>query len=134
MQNSVLSLPVLQVKPHCSRKVPLHIHLGEHLANPADLACAEAVVSYLSAQVSRTVALRELEGLSLYLWSEDEVDGRGLVEYAENGLPLQGLLLNTLELSGESSAPRVRIRIESADLGPFVGQRFVFAVEVPSCA
>jgi hypothetical protein len=123
MQNSVLSSPGLQTEPHCSRKVPLHIHLGEHIANPADLACAEAVASWLSGQCDRVVELVELEGLLLYLWSEDDVEGRALDEYLAGDRPLQAR-----GLSGERNS------LASAELLPFVGQRLEFAVEVPSCA
>jgi hypothetical protein len=128
MQNSVLSLPVLQVKPQCSRKVPLHIHLGERLTNPAEAACAEAVAIWLSGQCNRVVALVELESLLLYLWSEDDVDGRALDEYLAGDRPLQALLLQARELSGECNS------LASAELLPFVGQRFEFAGEVASCA
>ncbi len=120
---STFSIPTNQT-PSPPRKVPLHIHLGDRPTDPADLACVETVLSYLSTQVSRVVSLSELEGLSLYLWSEDEVDGRGLIEYSENGLPLQGLLLNTLGLSGDC------IRVESDELMPFVGKRFEFLAGV----
>lgn len=130
-----LCIPVVPSDPQsCTRKVPLYIHLSDRLTDPAEVACAEVVAGYLSSRCDRVFTLAELEGLSLYLWSEDEVDGRNLVEYSEKGLPLQGLLLNTLGLSGEICAPRVRIHLESAGFGPFVGQRFEFAVEVPSCA
>jgi hypothetical protein len=128
MQNSVLSLPGLQTEPHCSRKVPLHIHLGEHLANPADLACAKTVASWLSGQCDRVVALAELEGLLLYLWSEDDVEGRALDEYLAGDRPLQALLLQARGLSGECNS------LASADLLPFVGRRLEFAGEVASCA
>jgi hypothetical protein len=134
MQNSVLSLPGLQVKPQCSRKVSLYIHLGEssaprvRLTDPAEVACAEAVASWLSGQCDRVVELAELEGLLLYLWSEDDVEGRALDEYLAGDRPLQALLLQARGLRGECNS------LASAELLPFVGRRLEFAGEVALCA
>jgi hypothetical protein len=134
MSNQVLSRPGPQAEPCCPRKIPLYLHLSEssaprlRLTNPAESACAEAVVSWLSSQCDRVVELAELEGLLLYLWSEDDVEGRALDEYLASDRPLQALLLQARGLSGECD------RLTSAELLPFIGQRFEFAVEVPSCA
>jgi hypothetical protein len=114
---------------HSPRKtIPLGISLSDRLTNPAEAACARAVAGYLSGRVGRVVALAELEGLLLYLWSEDDVEGRALDEYLAGDRPLQALLLQARGLSGECD------RLTSAELLPFIGQRFEFAVEVPSCA
>jgi hypothetical protein len=124
-----LCIPVAPSEPQPRpRKVPLYIHLSDRLTTPAEAACAKAVASWLSGQCDRVVALAELEGLLLYLWSEDDVEGRALDEYLAGDRPLQALLLQARGLSGECD------RLTSADLLPFVGQRFQFAVEVPLCA
>ncbi len=129
MSSQVLLRPEPQVKPQCSRKVPLYIHLGESSAPGVRLTDpAEVVAGYLSGRLGRVVTLEELKGLLLYLWSEDDVEGRALDEYLAGDRRLQALLLQARGLSGECD------RLASAELLPFVGQRFEFAVEVPSCA
>jgi hypothetical protein len=117
-----LSASVTQPVPPCPRKtIPLGISLGDRLTDPAEAACAEAVAGWLSGQCDRIVALVELESLLLYLWSEDDVEGRALDEYLDGDRPLQALLLQARGLSGECNS------LASADLLPFVGQRFEFA-------
>jgi hypothetical protein len=129
---SPLSPPVAQTQPQpCPRKtIPLDISLSDRLADPAEAACAKAVAGYLSDQLGRVVSQKELEGLSLYLWSEHDIEGRPLADYAKGDRPLQALLLETCSCPSEREGDR----LASAELLPFVGQRFVFAVEVPSCA
>jgi hypothetical protein len=130
MSNPVLIRPKPQTEPPCSHKIPLYIRLSDRLTSPAEAACARAVAGYLSGRLGRVVSLAELEGLSLYLWSEHDVEGRPLADYANGDRPLQALLLKTCDHPGERECDR----LASAELGRFVGQRFLFAVELPLCA
>jgi hypothetical protein len=101
------------------RTIPLYIALGAHLTNPAELACARAVAQHLSNECSRAVEVSELKGLVLYLWSEDDPDGKELNEYLEgNRRPLQALLLESRQIAEADD------HIARAELVPFVGQRF----------
>jgi hypothetical protein len=121
-QRSQIPVSRAEIQP-CPRKtIPLGISLSDRLTNLAEAACAEAVAIWLSGQCNRVVALVELESLLLYLWSEDDVEGRALDEYLDGDRPLQALLLQARGLSGECDD-----RLASADLLPFVGQRFEFA-------
>ena len=60
-----------------------------------------------------------MEGLFLYLWSEDDPDGRALDDYlGDNSRPLQALLLQIRNLEGHAES------LARAELLAFVGQRF----------
>jgi hypothetical protein len=115
-----ISLKTTDPKPPT---IPLYIPLNLNLTDPAELACAEAVAEHLSSESGRVVGGDELAGLVLYLWSEDDPDGRALTEYlGDNRRPLQGLLLEARNLEGQVD------RIANAELLPFVGRRFeIFA-------
>ena len=103
--------------------IPCHVRLGPALTNPAELTYAEAVAGHLSSECGRAVAVAELEGFVLYLWSENETDGRTLAEYlGPQPRPLQGLLLQARTLEGQPE-PLAR-----AELLPFVGKRFEILV------
>jgi hypothetical protein len=121
-QRSQTPVSRAEVQPSPRKTIPLGISLGDRLTNPAEAACAEAVASWLSGQCDRVVALAELEGLLLYLWSEDDVEGRALDEYLAGDRPLQALLLQARGLSGECD------RLAKTELLPFVGRRLEFAV------
>ena len=99
--------------------IPCHVRLGPALTNPAELTYAEAVAGHLSSECGRAVAVAELAGLVLYLWSEEETDGKDLDEYlGPQSRPVQGLLLQARTLEGQPE-PLAR-----AELVPFVGRRF----------
>ena len=101
------------------RTVPLFIPLSPALTDPVGLACAQAIAEHLSGKCGRAVGVSELAGLVLYLWSEDDPDGRALDKYlGERSRPLQAVLLEMRTLEG-----RVE-NLVSAELVPFVGQRF----------
>ena len=69
------------------------------------------------------VEVAELAGLVLYLWSEEETDGKGLDEYlGPQSRPLQGLLLQCRTLEGQPE------QLARAELVPFVGKRFEILV------
>lgn len=112
---------VTQFEPPCPRKIPLYVHLGESLTDPAETACAKAVAGYLSGRCGCAVNLAELEGLSLYLWSEDDLEGKAIGSYLEGDGSLQGLLLETRQESVDGASS------DNADLARYVGARFEFA-------
>ena len=99
--------------------IPLYIPLGPNLTVPAEIVCAEAVSAHLFSKCSRAVELSALEGLLLYLWSEDDLDGWALDDYLDdNRRPLQALLLLIRNLEGHAES------FTRTELLPFVGQRF----------
>ena len=101
------------------RTVPLYIPLGPNLTDPCEITCAQAVAEHLSGKCGRAVELIELEGLFLYLWSEDDPDGRALDDYlGDSSRTLQAFLLEMRNLEGHAES------LASAELLPFVGQRF----------
>jgi hypothetical protein len=124
MSNQVLNHPRLQAEPPCPRKIPLYIRLSDRLSNPTEVACAKAVAGDLSGRCGRVVNLAELEGLSLYLWSEDDPEGKTLSSYLEGESLLQGLLLETRPepVDGASGV--------SAALAHYVCARFEFAAAI----
>jgi hypothetical protein len=127
MSNQVLNHPRPQSVSPCSRKILLYIRLSEssapgvRLSNPPEVACAEAVAGYLSGRFGRPVSLAEPERLSLYLWSEHDLEGKELGFYLGGDRPLQGLLLETRQEDGDGSSG------VSDELARFVGARFEFA-------
>ena len=101
------------------RTIPLYIPLGPNLTDPAEITYAQAVAAHLSGECGRIVEVSELKGLFLYLWSEDDPDGRALNDYlGDNRCPLQALLMQIRNLEGHAES------LVSAELLPFIGQRF----------
>ena len=101
------------------RTIPLYIPLSTKLTEPTEITYAKAVAAHLSSKCGRAVEVDELEGLFLYLWSEDDPDGRALDDYlGDNHRPLQALLLQIRNLEGQAE------NLMSAELLAFVGQRF----------
>ena len=101
------------------RTIPLYIPLGPKLTEPTEITYAKAVAAHLSSECGRMVEVSELEGLFLYLWSEDDPEGRALDDYlGDSSRTLQALLLETRTIEGD-----VEFQV-SAELLAFVGQRF----------
>ena len=101
------------------RTIPLYIPLGPNLTDPCEITCAQAVAEHLSGKCGRAVELIELEGLFLYLWSEDDPDGRALDDYlGDSSRTLQAFLLEMRNLEGHAES------LVSAELLALVGQRF----------
>ncbi len=101
------------------RTIPLYIPLSTNLTDLAEITCAETVAEHLSSKCGRAIGLSDLEGLFLYLWSEDDPDGRALDDYlGDNSRPLQALLLQIRNLEGQAES------LARAELLAFVGQRF----------
>jgi hypothetical protein len=71
------------------------------IKDPAEKACAQAVAEHLSSECDRVVALAELEGLLLLLWSEHEVDGIPVSDYLSESRPLQGVVLEARDGLGQ---------------------------------
>ena len=112
-------LPHPQAPPQQSPRPAITHPLDSNLTKLTEIACAQVVAEHLSGKCGRTVELSELEGLFLYLWSEDDPDGRALDDYLnDNSRPLQALLLETQNLEGRAES------LVSAELLAFVGQRF----------
>ena len=106
------------------RTIPLYIPLSIKLTELTEITYAKAVAEHLSGKCGRAVEVDELEGLFLYLWSEDDPDGRALDDYlGDNSRPLQALLLETRNLEGQGES------LVSAELLAFVGQRFEILVD-----
>ncbi len=82
------------------KTIPLCISLTD----PAEVACAQAVAKHLSSESDRVVAVSELEGLMLFLWSEHEVDGVPLEDYRNGSRPLQGLVVAARDSWGQVRA------------------------------
>lgn len=118
------SSSVAQSEQPCSRKIPLYICLSDHLTVPTDVACAGAVADFLPGCAGRPVSLAELEGLSLFQWSEEDLVGKELGWYLERASLLQGLLLETREEPGDGAS------VVNAELVRYVGARFEFTALV----
>ncbi len=98
------------------KTIPLCIALGANLTDPAEKACADAVAGHLSSECDRVVAVSELEGLLLFLWSEHDIKGVPISEYLSESRPLQGLVVH----------PRDRLSQVGAEVRRFLGKSFEF--------
>jgi hypothetical protein len=98
------------------KTIPICIHLGANLTDPAEKACADAVARHLSSECDREISVTEFNGLLLFLWSEDDIEGIPISEYLSKSRPLHGLVVH----------PRDSLSQVGAELKGMLGKSFEF--------
>jgi hypothetical protein len=111
-----VSCPSFEPLQAVPKTIPLCIQLGANLTDPAEKACAEAVAGHLSSECDRVVAVDELDGLMLFLWSEHDIEGVPISDYLSESRPLQGLVVH----------PRDSLSQVGAELRGMLGRSFEF--------